>query len=341
MNEYKTSGEVQELLGISRTTLHRMEKEGMPFEKIGRTKRYELSTVEYWMNSRQSGIQDLIIGEVYSNDEIATIFKAGNMGGMRRSHTTNSLVIISDHTKMYDDRIEVTSEGIEVLHYTGMGKNGDQSLEFAQNKTLRDSNVNGIKVYLFEKFRDEIGYTFRGRVKLIDEPYQERQLGEDKIDRNVWMFPLQIMNKSVVVNEADLKNLQIEKKDKVEKETRNISLEELKELAKRAKNKGNRRTYTTSYTRDPYIAEYAKRRAKGICDLCEKPAQFNDKKGNPYLECHHIDFLSEGGLDTIENVVALCVVCHKKQHILRDPDERFKLINKYNPDFTTPIIEVW
>jgi len=330
MNEFKTSGEIQELLGISRTTLHRMEKEGMPFEKIGRTKRYEISTVEYWMNSRQSGIQDLKIGEVYSNDEVATIFKVGNMGGMRRSHTTNSLVIISDHTKMYDDRVEITKEGLEVLHYTGMGKNGEQSLEFAQNKTLRDSNVNGIKVYLFEKFRDEVGYTFRGQVKLIGEPYQERQLGEDKIERDVWMFPLQIINKSIVVKEEDIKNLQVEKEEKVERETKNLTLEELKELAKRAKEKGLRRTYSTSYTRDPYVAAFAKRRANGVCDLCEQPAQFNDKKGNPYLECHHINFLSEGGLDTIENVVALCVVCHKKQHILQDSDEKFKLIAKYN-----------
>lgn len=162
-----------------------------------------------------------------------------------------------------------------------------------------------------------------------------------KIERKVWMFPLQIINKSIVVNEEDLKNLQNEKEDKVEKETKNISLEELKELAKLAKEKGRRRTYTTSYSRDPYVTEYAKRRANGFCDLCEQPAHFNDKKGKPYLECHHIHFLSEGGPDSIDNVVALCVVCHKKQHILRNSEEVLKLMKKYNPDFEPPIIEVW
>ena len=40
------------------------------------------------------------------------------MGGMRRSLTTNSLVIVSDHTKeLYDDKWVD-----DVLHYTGMGK---------------------------------------------------------------------------------------------------------------------------------------------------------------------------------------------------------------------------
>lgn len=340
MAEYKTSREIQELIGISRTTLIRMEKEGLPFEKNGRIKRYEVNTVEYWLKGLQGGIQDLIIGEVYSNDQITKIFKTANMGGMRRSHTTNSLVIISDHTKMYDDRIEITKEGNEILHYTGMGKNGDQDREFSQNKTLNDSNINGVKVYLFEKFNKEFGFTFRGHVKLIEEPYQERQIGEDKLERWVWMFPLQILNKEIIVYEKELKNLQSDKEERVEKETKVLSLDELEKLARKAKVVGSRKTYTKSYTRDPYVAAYVKRRAKGICDLCEKKAQFNDKKGNPYLECHHVEFLSEGGEDTIENTVALCVVCHKKQHVLREPEEKFKLIKKYNLGFVSSLTEV-
>lgn len=41
----------------------------------------------------------LRIGQILKNADVVDIFKCGNMGGMRRSRTTNSLVIVSDYTK--------------------------------------------------------------------------------------------------------------------------------------------------------------------------------------------------------------------------------------------------
>lgn len=70
------------------------------------------------------------------------------------------------------------------------------------------------------------------------------------------------------------------------------------------------------YSRSIYIAEYAKRRAKGRCQLCNNEAPFIDKKGKPYLESHHIEWLSSGGEDSIRNTVALCPNCHRKMHRL-------------------------
>jgi len=69
------------------------------------------------------------------------------------------------------------------------------------------------------------------------------------------------------------------------------------------------------YIRDPYVAEYVKREANGICQDCKKPAPFiNKKTGEPYLEIHHLVPLSQGGSDTIDNVIALCPNCHRKRH---------------------------
>ncbi|MDQ7864887.1 hypothetical protein RCO48_38610 [Peribacillus frigoritolerans] len=65
----------------------------------------------------------LKVGQIINNNEIADIFKCSNQGGMRRAHATNTLVIISDHTKLYDDHWEG-----DIFHYTGMGKKGDQKL---------------------------------------------------------------------------------------------------------------------------------------------------------------------------------------------------------------------
>lgn len=56
--------------------------------------------------------------------------------------------------------------------------------------------------------------------------------------------------------------------------------------------------------------------ANGKCKLCNKDAPFIDKNGIPFLETHHIIWLAHGGLDTIENTVALCPNCHKKIHNL-------------------------
>lgn len=80
--------------------------------------------------------------------------------------------------------------------------------------------------------------------------------------------------------------------------------------------------------RDPYIAEYAKRKANGICQLCGKMAPFNDKKGRPYLESHHIVWLSLGGEDSIENTAALCPNCHKKMHVVADSNDIEILLSK-------------
>lgn len=84
----------------------------------------------------------------------------------------------------------------------------------------------------------------------------------------------------------------------------------------------------SAFSRNPYVAELAKRKAKGICQLCENPAPFNDKDGKPYLETHHIVWLSEGGEDTIENCTALCPNCHQKMHILNLKFDIAKLLSK-------------
>ena len=41
----------------------------------------------------------LRIGQIIKNADLVEIFKCGNMGGMRRSRTTNTLFIVSDYTE--------------------------------------------------------------------------------------------------------------------------------------------------------------------------------------------------------------------------------------------------
>ena len=75
------------------------------------------------------------------------------------------------------------------------------------------------------------------------------------------------------------------------------------------------------------ISEYIKRKANGVCQLCKKKDPFLNQKGVPYLETHHIIWLSKGGEDSIQNTVALCPNCHRKMHILNNKSDRDILTN--------------
>ncbi|MDF2015545.1 HNH endonuclease [Priestia megaterium] len=109
-----------------------------------------------------------------------------------------------------------------------------------------------------------------------------------------------------------------------------IPLEQLKQniLKEQTTEVDNRKIGKVSvFPRSVYIKEFAKRVSKGICQLCDEKAPFVDKQGNPFLEVHHIKYLSQKGTDTIDNVVALCPNCHRKIHLL-ELDEDFKKIKK-------------
>ena len=250
------------------------------------------------------------VGTTVTHDQIVEEFKCGNMGGMRRSHATNTLVIISDHTKsLYDDKWY----GNE-LHYTGMGKTGDQTLT-SQNRTLAESNMNGVDIHLFE-VAEKTRYIYHGIVNLCGEPYQETQKDETGEFRKVWMFPVSPIEKEADIGDEAFRAFVTDR----EKKAKELSDDRVKAeaIARSTTRVASRKVTSSLHVRDPYVAEYAKRRAKGVCQLCKQPAPFKDKNGKPYLESHHIVWLADGGADTVENTVALCPNCHRKMHVVKD-----------------------
>lgn len=254
------------------------------------------------------------VGDVITHADLISAYSVGNMGGMRKSNKHNCLVLISDHTKgLYEDRWHG-----DVLHYTGMGKSGDQKLSGNQNKTLYESRTNGIDVHLFEVLNSK-EYTYQGLVQLVDDPYQENQLDSTGAIRKVWMFPVKPIGEAAEIDEKKIRTSREAKQKKAQR----MGLSELKEAAKKrsTKSPGNRTVKSHQIERDEFVSEYTKRLAKGKCNLCGKPAPFNRSDGSPYLETHHVKWLSKGGSDSIDNTVALCPNCHRKMHILNDPDD--------------------
>ena len=127
----------------------------------------------------------LAINEVINNQQLCEVFLCAPQGGMRKSNRTNTLTLISDKTKLYDDKVEG-----DIYHYTGMGQSGDQKMS-GQNLTLAESDNNGVKVHFFEVMKPR-EYTYRGQVELAGEPYQGQQKDQDGRERLVWIFPLRL-----------------------------------------------------------------------------------------------------------------------------------------------------
>ena len=209
------------------------------------------------------------------------------------------------------------------FHYTGMGKVGDQSVTFSQNRTLNESNTNSVAIHLFEVY-EKGNYVYQGEVELVNKAYQESQPDDNENHRSVWMFPLKLKKGTPLRFKVELVEDVFTKKTKIAKK---ISKENVKKIAERKSSKivTKRDTLSTSFDRDPMIVEYALVRAKGLCQLCDQPAPFNKKNGEPFLEVHHIKHLSNEGSDTIDNVAALCPNCHRKIHILDRPIDIKKL----------------
>ena len=262
----------------------------------------------------------LKIGEEINNDRLCEIFLCSGQGGMRKSNKTNTLVFVSKQFgRIYDDRWIG-----ETLHYTGMGLEGNQEIHLSQNKTLSQSKTNGVDLHLFEKFKER-EYTYRGRIELSGEPYEERQPDLKGNIRRVWMFPLRVKDRDHFSIDLTIqRGLEKEK----EKKARKLSIEELKKRVKFSPRvPGNRDVKTKTYERSSIVSELAKRRAGGRCQLCLMEAPFKTKDGSPYLETHHIVWLSNGGEDTPENTVALCPNCHRKMHSLNLKKDRDFLID--------------
>ncbi len=84
----------------------------------------------------------------------------------------------------------------------------------------------------------------------------------------------------------------------------------------------------TAYIRNSDVADAAKKLADGMCDLCKQQAPFLLVNGEPYLESHHVVWLSRGGRDLLDNVIALCPNCHRKMHYLDEKADRDVLIRR-------------
>ena len=110
-----------------------------------------------------------------------------------------------------------------------MGTVGDQSINFNQNKTLALSKQSGIKVYLFESYKDN-EYYYDGEVELYGSIFQSKEIDANGNLRTVIKFPLKRVDasKEIIIDYSDVETSINEKS----KSLKNLSSDEIKAKAK-------------------------------------------------------------------------------------------------------------
>lgn len=261
----------------------------------------------------------LEINKVYSNQDIMAFFKVANSGGIRISNKKNCILLFMNRFKKNNIPYEDNWDSDNIIHYSGQGKKDDQLLT-RNNKALSNVNNSNKKIYVFESYKHK-EHTFLGEANLVSQPYQVEVNDDKGHTRKVYKFPIRLLDESL--QPKVLKPSDFEKKDSKK------NAERISDLNKKRKiNKSSIQETVITYDRSPTIANYVKEIAKGICQLCEKEAPFNDKNDHPFLHAHHIEYLSSGGLDTIDNCIAVCPNCHAQIHVLERKKDKEKLLDK-------------
>jgi 5-methylcytosine-specific restriction protein A len=198
--------------------------------------------------------------------------------------------------------------------YTGEGQVGD--MEFIRgNKAIRDHVANLKHLLLFEQTRP--GYCrFQGEYVYIGHHLETRPDREGK-PRSAIVFELARINLDEIDDLALSDDDQLVSKPNIPAAT---SLTVLRQLAQTGSGAGiaPRTVQTNLYVRSVAVKRYALARARVNCECCDAAAPFLTKKGEPYLEVHHLFRVADGGPDTPEGVAAICPTCHRRIHVGAD-----------------------
>lgn len=255
------------------------------------------------------------IGKEYKRKEdIHNTYGGQSQGGIStpKSHPV-VLVFTSDAGERHGYQDEYRDDG--VFWYTGEGQVGDMKMA-SGNKAILEHAQNDKIIHVFE-------YTKKAYVRYIGSAeclgyHAENRPDREGNNRIAFVFHLDIDSagaKSAVSdskpspclkNAKDLKKKNIEKlrEAALDSAPKNASFKEKREIA---------------YYRSQALKLYVVARSKGICEGCEKKAPFSTRNG-PFLECHHVHRLADGGPDHPRNVVALCPNCHRRAHLSLDAE---------------------
>jgi 5-methylcytosine-specific restriction protein A len=204
-----------------------------------------------------------------------------------------------------------------VFWYTGEGQVGDMKM-LSGNRSILNHKNDHKTIHAFES-------TKKGFVRYIGSAdclgcHEEIRPDRKGNDRTVFVFHLDIdsTKNTIGISESSTPKYDVNKSKKLKSK----SLAELREIVLMPSSSlaSVRDREVQIYYRSEALKQYVILRSKGVCEGCGNQAPFKTKKG-PYLECHHLYRLADGGPDHPENVVALCPNCHRRAHYAKDATE--------------------
>lgn len=245
--------------------------------------------------------------------EITGKFGGNGQSGIAPSRVVPAIFLFTGNAGIgygYEDAFD--SEGC--LLYTGEGQEGDMSLTRG-NAAITTHALDGRALHVFKSTGRSGPYLYKGEFT-YGTHFTRRGLDKNKRDREIIIFRL------IPTSRLSLENQEIIERQATEEVPirTELSLEILRKRAIDAcKGAGKvslpEEMIRTIYERSAQVRAYVLARAAGQCELCSKPAPFNRKgDGTPYLESHHINRLSDGGLDHPAFIGAVCPNCHRRVH---------------------------
>lgn len=190
--------------------------------------------------------------------------------------------------------------------YTGEGQRGPMTLTRG-NRAIAEHAENGHSLYLFKSLGKGKGNVYIGEFSCADF-FTRTQPDVEGQNRPALVFRLVPVNTPAEAIEAE-RGFDANLSD-------SLAVARLAALAacKPENDESGQSAPRKIYQRSRKVAHYVLMRAQGLCESCLKPAPFRKKDGTPYLEPHHVNRLSDGGLDHPRYVGAVCPSCHREIH---------------------------
>ena len=251
-----------------------------------------------------------VVGKEYHRkSEIHSVYGGQAQGGISTPKNHPFIFIFtSDSGAQHGYRDEYV-DGL--FWYTGEGQLGDMQMAKG-NKAILNHAEDNKTIHLFE-------YTRKAHVRYVGEAEclgYETQIRPDSNgnSRKAFVFQLDI-NSSINVEYAIPSSPTLIAEERKKAKTKSTKrIEELRQAALEVPETRDRvEKQRVAYRRAEAIKKYVLARANGVCEGCDKPAPFHTSKG-PYLECHHLHRLADGGPDHPANVIALYPNCHREVH---------------------------
>lgn len=244
------------------------------------------------------------IGGIYKRQEDIHIPFGGSwQSGISSSARAPAIFLFTGESgEQYGYKDEFDASG--VFTYTGEGQVGHMLVK-GGNLAISRHAADGKALHLFRSLGKRKGQQYLGEFSCSDVEWREGPDREGQL-RKIVVFHLVPVAR---INDAAGADVEVPPPNNMT-EARRMAIEAVTATETAAPGQSIR----LIYQRSQKVRQYVLMRANGICEACRAPAPFLRANGTPYLEPHHINRLSDGGLDHPKFVGAVCPTCHREIH---------------------------